>query len=197
MISLLGSARTYANQVYRNAGLRTIPATRPYAWLIRYCSFIVITNYHIRVSGETSRYMLKGAEVQYKLGYFCETVVWKCQDTDKPRSKILPRWQRGIWVGIIEASGQHIVLTRDGAEMSRKVSRLPVEVQWDAKLLTTAAGTPWSKREGARGLEDGSASRSFHKLRRLLCIVQLLNRKTVCQKDRTNLHPVDLQPKCC
>jgi len=50
---IAGYARTYANQVYRNTGLRIMPATRLFAWLIRYCLFIV-TNYHLRVSGQTS-----------------------------------------------------------------------------------------------------------------------------------------------
>ena len=138
---IAGYARTYANQVYRNTGLRIMPATRLFAWLIRYCSFIV-TNYHLRVSGQTSHFMLKGTDVQYKLCYFAETVMWKWQDTDKPRSKVLPRWQKGIWAGISEPSGQHVVLTKDGAEMTRNVCRLPIEDQWDAKLLTAVAGTP-------------------------------------------------------
>ena len=39
---IAGYARTYANQVYRNTGLRIMPATRLFAWLIRYCSFILL-----------------------------------------------------------------------------------------------------------------------------------------------------------
>ena len=130
-----------------------MPNTRLFAWLIRYASFI-LTNYHIRTSGQTARFMIKGSEANHRLCAFGECVMWKWQDTDHPRSKALPRWQKGIWVGISEPSGQHIVLTQDGAEVVRNISRLPREDQWDVKLMAAVAGTPWSRREGARGVQD-------------------------------------------
>ena len=124
-----------------------MPDSRLFPWIIRHASMIA-TYYHLRVNGQTSFRMLRGRDAAFQLAQFGEVVMWKVQDVDHPRSKILPRWNRGIYAGFLEPSGQSAILTEGGVEVTKSISRLPLDDQWDAKLLGRVSGVPWSKKDG-------------------------------------------------
>ena len=53
------------------------------------------------------------------------------------------QWQRGIWVGLSEKNGAHVLLTPEGAVESRSVRRVPEENQWDSDGVVSARGLLW------------------------------------------------------
>ena len=52
-------------------------------------------------------------------------------------------WERGIWCGRSEDTGEHILHTTDGRVLARTVRRLPVGSGTDIALLRESIGTPW------------------------------------------------------
>ena len=52
-------------------------------------------------------------------------------------------WERGIWCGRSEDTGEHILLTTEGRVMARTVRRLPAGSGADTTLLRESVGTPW------------------------------------------------------
>ena len=52
-------------------------------------------------------------------------------------------WERGVWCGRSEDTGEHILLTTDGRVMARTVRRLPAGSGADITLLRESIGTPW------------------------------------------------------
>ena len=57
-------------------------------------------------------------------------------------------WDRGIWCGRSEDTGEHILLTTDGRVMARTVRRLPAGSGADITLLRESIGTPWDPMPG-------------------------------------------------
>ena len=106
-----------------------------------------MARYHIRREGLTAFHALTGAEPNDRLAQFGEVVQFRVNEP-KRQSKALPRWFKGVWVGINEADNSSIVLTDAGYETGRKVSRLVEQNQWSAELLQKVKGIPWSRREG-------------------------------------------------
>ena len=52
-------------------------------------------------------------------------------------------WERGIWCGRSEDTGEHILLTTEGRVMARTVRRMPAGSGADTTLLRESIGTPW------------------------------------------------------
>ncbi|CAE7252941.1 unnamed protein product, partial [Symbiodinium necroappetens] len=60
------------------------------------------------------------------------------------------QWRKGVWAGINEKNGSHILLSDTGAFETRSLRRLPEEGQWVAEQIVTAKGLPWDYGGSAR-----------------------------------------------
>ncbi|CAE7403195.1 unnamed protein product, partial [Symbiodinium microadriaticum] len=53
------------------------------------------------------------------------------------------QWRKGVWAGVNEKNGSHILLSDTGAFETRSLRRLPEDSQWVAEQIVTAKGLPW------------------------------------------------------
>ncbi len=65
---------------------------------------------------------LNGCDNKQPLVQFGETVLFKPGDPNS-KSKALPRWEKGVWIGIQGLDMSHIVLTETGYKTTRDVSK--------------------------------------------------------------------------
>ena len=64
--------------------------------------------------GKTSHERLKGRKFTRKIVKFGENV-WYLKPKSRGRDKSLSRWGLGIWLGMRDESGEHIIANRLGA----------------------------------------------------------------------------------
>ena len=142
-----GFVRTMASVIHENTGMWIKPRSRLFTWMLRHAGYLA-TNFHVRKGGQTAYFVLNGCDCKQALVQFGEVVLFKPGDANM-KSKALPRWEKGVWVGVQDLDKSHIVLTEAGYKTARDISRLAAEQQWDAKLLEKVAGVPWSRGEGS------------------------------------------------
>ena len=92
--------------------------------------------------GKTAIERNKGKKATVMGIEFGEKVLHKKKFKDKS-SKIEPRWEKGIIVGIRLKSGEFWIATPDGIKKIRSVRRLPFEARWGADSLTWVRHVPW------------------------------------------------------
>ena len=110
-------------------------------WLPRYASSTRMY-YKKGNDGRTGYYRLKGREFNKRVPDFAECI-WYLKPKSKGRNKAEYRWSEGVWVGVREESGEHIVLTEQGAIKCRAIRRRAVEDAWNWEEFTKVKGTPW------------------------------------------------------
>ena len=59
------------------------------------------------------------------------------------KEKLDPKWEEGIWMGILEESGENIIATADGCIKVRSIRRKAPEDRWSNALLDQVKGSPW------------------------------------------------------
>ena len=106
--------------------------------MIRHAGYLA-TNFHVGKTGQTAFFVLNGCDNKQSLVQFGEFVLFKPGDANM-KSKALPRWEKGVWVGIQEVDKSHNVLTETGYKTARDVSRLSVDRQWDKAFIEKVAG---------------------------------------------------------
>ena len=79
---------------------------------------------------------------------FGEVVMAKIADADKMRaSKLDSAWVKAVWVGCVDKSNEHLLLTRKGCIRSRVVRRIPDGNQ--ASYHAEVQGLPWDTLKGS------------------------------------------------
>ena len=61
------------------------------------------------------------------------------------------RWETGIYLGMVEESGEIIVGNDEGVKKGQSWARKPEDSRWDGKLLEEMKGVPWEPIPG-RGM---------------------------------------------
>ena len=108
-----------------------------YAWFLRHSSF-VHNRFFVTDKGLPPYEIVNGRQFRAKMLPFGEQCIF-CGSKNKGDVQ----WRKGVWVGLSEKSGAHVVMTQDGAFESRSVRRLPREQQWSAEAVVAAKGLPW------------------------------------------------------
>ncbi|CAE7041145.1 unnamed protein product [Symbiodinium sp. CCMP2592] len=116
-----------------------------FAWVNRHAAFL-----HNRFAnggrGSPPFEIMFGRRYRGKLLPFGE----KCIFYKGSKHKADVQWERGIWLGINERNGSHILGTTAGVTESRSIRRLPEPEQWDAEMVLSMKGLPWSYMGTAR-----------------------------------------------
>ena len=124
-----------------------------YAWIMRHAAYLH-NRFFSGSRGAPAYEVMYGRGFKGKLLPFGEQCIFH-----KPsRHKGDLQWQRGIWVGVNERNGAHLVFTDDGAVETRSIRRLPAQEQWSAAKVVSARGLPWGLRRH-RCLKSSSPSR--------------------------------------
>ena len=71
----------------------------------------------------------------------CETVLF--HRMHQPKEKFKVQWEKGIWLGKVSATDEHIIGTPAGGLLARSVARRPEEKRWSGSLLAKVVCTPW------------------------------------------------------
>jgi hypothetical protein len=59
-------------------------------------------------------------------------------------NKLNPRWEKGIWLGVRDETGEIVVGTPEGVIKARDLKRLPPgEERWNSDGIASVKGTPW------------------------------------------------------
>ncbi len=81
-------------------------------------------------------------------------VVWALRPKSRGISKWDYRWYEGVWVGVVNKSGEHIVLTEEGATRTPHVRGRPEgEYRWNIGALNRARGLPWEPVPGKNSVQ--------------------------------------------
>ena len=104
--------------------------------------------------------MVRGKEYRGELCCLGEQVWARDMTPAADNAKLQVRWNRGLWLGKIDVSDEHLVSSGAKLLKTRTVRRLPdaegPDCRWDRSAVTALAATPWSGREGS--MQDASRS---------------------------------------
>ena len=91
-------------------------------WAVRHTGW-TLTKFNVGEDGRTGHQRLKGKEYRHHVLEFGETAMWHRQ-TEVEDAKMEKRFKKGIWVGKLDQTDEHLFLTPEGARKSRTVRRL-------------------------------------------------------------------------
>ena len=79
------------------------------------------------------------------LGKLARQGMQKTSNKGVPKRKLKTRWIEGIWLGLVERSGEHIIACNDGrAVRVRSVKRVPEQNRWNhEKIFAVKATHTW------------------------------------------------------
>ena len=110
-------------------------------WMVRHAGN-AINRYLRGTDGLTAYRRLKGKEFKRETAEFGEGV-WYMRADIVGKAKLESRWEDGIWLGIHEASGEHIIGTKDGCLKAKDIKRKPEADRWMLEDVQNMKGTPW------------------------------------------------------
>ena len=130
--------------------VRIIPGTQLFPWMLRHslsgrwCAISPIKERTKQTPYERTR----GCRYESALVPFGEVVMAKIADADKMRAgKLDSAWVKAVWVGRVDRSNEHLLLTTKGCIRSRVVRRIPDGNQ--ASYHAEVQGLPWDTLKGS------------------------------------------------
>lgn len=102
----------------------------------------VLTRFGVQADGRTPFQRLHQKPYNGGLVEFCECVFWR--DPASDGSKLETKWGDGLWVGKVESSDEHIVLTKDGVQKVRAIRRKEESERFSKDLYDAVRELPWS-----------------------------------------------------
>ena len=116
--------------------------------MVRHCRWL-LTSFQMKTTGRTAYCSRMGKEYRREIFEFAEQVLFRISESSGPGAtvwKLMPRWDLGVWVGKVNDSDEHVLLTPFGSRRSRSIRRLPETSKWNADFLTVR-GVPWNPME--------------------------------------------------
>ena len=110
-----------------------------FPWIMRHAGFLY-NRFSVTPKGATSYEVVFGRPFKGHLVPLGELVIF--HKASKHRGDL--QWLRGVYLGVHERNGAHILGTPDGVYESRSIRRLPSEEQWNAEMVLGMKGLPWS-----------------------------------------------------
>ena len=118
--------RAYYLDVQDRMKVRVIPGTQLFPWMLRHSVWKVVRYHAYQRTKQTPYERTRGCRYESSLVPFGEGVMAKIADADKLRAgKLDSAWVKAVWVGRVDKSNEHLLLTALGCIMSRVVRRIP------------------------------------------------------------------------
>ena len=116
--------RAYYQDMQERMKVRTIPGTQYFPWMLLHYVWMVV---HYQSDQRTKQIRgTKGCRHEPALEPFGEMVMAEIADVDMVRtSKPDSAWVKAVWVGRVDKSNEHLLLTTKGFIRSRVVRRIP------------------------------------------------------------------------
>ena len=118
--------RAYFLDVQNRMHVRIIPGTQLFPWMLRHSVWTVVRYQSDQRTKQTPYERTRGCRYESALVPFGEVVMAKIADADKMRAGNLDSaWVKAVWVGRVDRSNEHLLLTTKGCIRSRVVRRIP------------------------------------------------------------------------
>ena len=128
--------------------MRIIPGTQLFPWMLRHSVWTVVRYQSDQRMKQTPYERTRGCRYESALVPFGEVVMAKIADADKMRAgKLDSAWVKAVWVGRVDRSNEHLLLTTKGCIRSRVVRRIPDGNQ--ASYHAEVQGLPWDTLKGS------------------------------------------------
>jgi hypothetical protein len=112
-----------------------------------------MNRYEVGADGMSAYKRIKGKDFKMDVPKFGECI-WFLKPKSKGRDKSRYRWEKGIWLGVRDESGEHIVGNRDGVVKVRAIRRRgSQEDRWNWEEFQEMKGLPWEPVPGRPGIE--------------------------------------------
>ena len=135
--------RAYCLDVQERTKVRIIPGTQLFPRMLRHSVWTVVRYQSDQRTKQTPYERTRGCRVP-----FGEVVMAKIADADKMRAgKLDSAWVKAAWVGRVDRSNEHLLLTTKGCIRSRVVRRIPDGNQ--ASYDVEVQGLPWDTLKGS------------------------------------------------
>ena len=136
-----GQFRAMKDNLESRIGVRISGESTIVPWLVMH-SARTLNRFSVGSDGKTAYRRWKGKDFRREIAEFGEVVMYLKPGT-RGQDKFSCRWERGVWLGIRDESGEIIVGTPDGVVKARDFKRLadPTE-RWSAKAICEIKGTP-------------------------------------------------------
>ena len=122
-----GQLRTIKSSLEQRYGEKLAPTHMSVPWLVRH-SAELIDRYSIGHDGRTNYQRRKGKKFGTNTVEFAEAIMYLIPKSIG-RDKFDSRWANGIWLGIREESGEHIIGTIDGVVKARTIKRMELSTE--------------------------------------------------------------------
>ena len=137
--------------------IKLTPSHTVWGWLARHAAWLV-ARYLVKINNKTAYLEAFDTEYRGEIVPWGETILFR---RPRPEHRGLgrdgrqrrgdPAWERGIWLGRVEDSEEHLVATEAGVWKARSLRRLEPERAHDARLLLAVRGLPWNMERGTVG----------------------------------------------
>ena len=140
--------RAYYLDVQDRMEVRIIPGTQLFPWITRHSVWTVVRYQSDQRTKQTPYERTRGCRYESALVPFGEVIMAKIADADKMRAgKLDSAWVKAVWVGRVDRSNEHLLLTTKGCIRSRVVRRIPDGNQ--ASYHAEVEGLPWDTLKGS------------------------------------------------
>ena len=128
--------------------VRVIPGTQLSPWMLRHSVWTVVRYQADQKTKQTQYERTRGCRYESAPVPFGEVVMAMIADGDKMRAgKLDSAWVKAVWVGQVDKSNGHLLLTAKGCIRSRVVRRIPDGNQ--ASYHAEVKGLPWDTFKGS------------------------------------------------
>ena len=118
-------------------------------WMICHAAY-QLTKFSIGHDGMTAQERLTGRKWRTPMVEFGEVVLAKLAPNrigrgkkKQQKSKLAARSIRGVWVGQLGRTGEHVIVKQNGdAVRCRTIRRVPIEDRWDAEFIVNIEAIP-------------------------------------------------------
>ena len=128
--------------------VRIIPGTLLFPWMLRHSVWTIVRDQSDQRTKQTPYEKTRGCRYESALVPFGEVVMAKIANADKMRAgKLDSAWVKAVWVGRVDRSNEHLLLTTKGCIRSGVVRRIPDGNQ--ASYHAEVQGLPWDILKGS------------------------------------------------
>ena len=133
--------RTLKSHVEEKVGM-TIRLDAPIVpWIVRHAGYL-ITRCRVKEDGRTALEKIKGRKVNTPLVPFGEVVLFKLPKLPHMPGDFRDRFERGVWVGCLARSGEHLIATDKGVFTVSTLQRCSDDQRWSGDLIRNIKGNP-------------------------------------------------------
>ena len=140
--SIEGMVRTLKSALEDRIGEKIAPTSNALKWLVEHAAYIY-NRHKVGPDGKTPYERWKSKQARRPLCEFGEKVLYLPLKGAR-NGKLEAKFEYGMFVGVLERSGEAVISTRTGCIKARTVKRLVEDSRWKADFVQNMIGTHWA-----------------------------------------------------